>query len=211
MSERLSKEERKRLRRQAKEDIRQADVYCCVVSPKATPDVVSSQAIVEDARKVGVNLLHRPLPNELHAFCIPGAPDDYRIVARYGVVVDELLAALQDHEWLVEDRSKVAVGTPLIGFGGKMNLDLAVDFLGMTLRRVLGRLAGGVWIDPGVVMDDWVSWSLDYMDPDMFKITRLGDDPPPDFTTLIKRFPQLRWSGRTASGGKPWWRFWRKR
>ena len=208
MSGRLSKEDRKRMRGQAEEDIRQADIYCCVVSPKATPGILSPQAILADARKIGVNLHHQPPDGIFHAFSIPGAPGDFRIISSYRTVDNALLEALGDHEWLLEDRSRVAVGMPLFGIQGKMNLDLAIDFLGMTMKRVLGRLAGGVWINPGVVMGDWISWSLDYMDPDMFKITRLYDSPPPDFSALGDRFPQLRCQVLTTPDRKPWWKVW---
>ncbi|MDP6047499.1 MAG: hypothetical protein QGH94_15745 [Phycisphaerae bacterium] len=208
MSARLSKEDRKRMRGQAEEDIRQAEIYCCVVSPKAAPTILTPQAIIADARKVGVNLHHHPLDNGFHAFSIPEAPDNFRIIAGYRTVDTALLEALKDHEWLLEDRSEIAVGMPVFGFHGKMNLDPAVDFLGMTIKRVLGRLAGGIWIDPGVVMGDWISWSLDYMDPDMFNITRIYDDPAPNFGTLIQRFPQLRCPLPITPARKPWWKFW---
>ena len=208
MAGRLSKEDRKRMRGQAEEDIRQADIYCCVVSPLATPDILTPQAIIADARKVGVNLLHQPLDGGLHSFAIPGGPDHLQIRARHGTVVPALLSTLQDHQWLVEDRSALAVGTPLMGITGQMNLDPAIDFLGMTIKRVVGRLVGGVWIDPYAVMGDWISWSLDYMDPDMFKITRHYDSPPPDFRALDDRFPQLRCRVPTMPDRKPWWKFW---
>lgn len=211
MSDRLSKGERKRLRRQAEEEIRQKEFARGVVSPKATPKFASPEAIVREARAVGVNLAHRPAPDGRHVFGIPDGPPELSVTLSYLQTDPAMRRSIADFEWLVDDRSQLADGSPVAFFSGKPILDPAIDFLMLTLTRVLGRLAGGVLINEGnrTVMDDWLAWSLDYMDPDMFKVTRVYDNPPPDFTGLLKRFPSLRWTGPVAdTPRKPWWKFW---
>jgi hypothetical protein len=208
MADRPSKEERKRMRRQAEDDLRQAVVHCGVISPKATPAVLTPEAILADAQRIGVNLLHVPLGDDCHAFGVPGGPDEFCVTVSFALLDSDFFDMVKDNEWLMEDRAQLTEGMPICLFKGKMHLDPAVDFLGMTVKRVLGRLAGGVFVDESVVMDDWLSWSLDYMDPDMFKITRIYDTDCPDFTQLIERFPKLRCQRDGRPNKKSWWRFW---
>ncbi len=74
------------------------------------------------------------------------------------------------------------------------NLHPANDFLVLTLLRCLGRIAQGTLADygRGFLMDDWLSWSLDYMETDMFKVRRVYDENAPDATDLLAEIPSLR-------------------
>lgn len=197
---RLSRDDRKRMRKGAEERIRNLEFRCWVVSPKAKPEIVSAEALLDEAKKVGVNLVHRPVRQDAFAVGVPGGPDQFQVLLEYTTVDERLLAGIEDFEWLTETKEDVAMGLPAILFRGQYNLDPAIDFLGMAVKRVLGRLAGGILISAGnrVVLGDWLSWSLDYLDPDTFKITRLYDNPPPDFQHLADRFPQLRWRPKAS-------------
>ena len=195
---RLSKDERKRMREQANESIRQADFFHWVMSPKATADLAAPDRIVEEAGKVGVNLAHRRVSDDSHAFCVPEGPKHLCVVLGYGAVDRELLTILNDYEWLVQDRSAIAVGMPVIAYRAKIALDPVIQLVAETVKRVLGRLAGGTWAssDLRTVMDDWLSWSCDYLGPDMVAVNK-------EFAVVFDLFPQLRRHVSDVSG-KAW-------
>jgi hypothetical protein len=208
---RLSREERKRLRRAAEESIRQQDVFVTVISPRATTDAAGPALVVAEAAKVGVCLGHLRIDDSTYAFGVPGELDTLHVVVGYGVVDEDFLSLTKLPERLDSDQHRFAIGTPAITLRGKVRLDQAIDFVGMTVLRVLGRLTHGVLTDDSShsINDDWLCWSLDYMDPDMFNVTRIYDDPSPDYRSLAKRFPQLRASCEANAGKRrPWWRFW---
>jgi hypothetical protein len=192
--ERPSKEERKRLRHEAERSIRAEDFFSHVISPDATLEKAGPEQIVSEAAKVCVNLRHRALDLRTHAFLIPGGTDDLSLVVGYGTLDRDILYSAEHFECFVRDRSKIALGLPVITFRGKINQDQAIDFLYMTMIRVLGRLTHGVLINGANRMmgDDWLTWSLDYMNPDMFNVTRVYQVPPPNFHPLVARFPGLR-------------------
>ena len=182
------------MRRVAQESIRQEDVFFTVVSPKASLSDCGPERIVADAAQVGVRLAHQPVDAVTHVFGVPDQIETYSVVIGYGQLDEDILRLAEDSEWLVEDRSPIALGIPAITFRGKVHTDPVIDFLGMTLCRVLGRLTHGVLVTGpnGVVNDEWLSWSLDYMDRDTFKITRVYDESCPNFLALADRFPLLR-------------------
>ncbi|MBI1371143.1 MAG: hypothetical protein GC159_00035 [Phycisphaera sp.] len=199
------------MRREAEQSVRTQETFVTIVSPKATLTIAGPRALLAEAAKVGVKLEHQPVDEATHAFGVPGAVDQFSIVIGYGELDEDTMRIAADSEWLTENPQHLRIGTPSVTFRGKMQLDPVVDFLGMTLSRVLGRLTHGTLITGpgGIVNDDWLSWSLDYMDADMFKVTRVYDDPPPDFQSLLNRFPQLRAASSSSDDqGKPWWRIW---
>ena len=110
----------------------------------------------------------------------------------------DIVSQAEFYEWLFDDVAKLQLGLPTITFRAKVNLDPVVDFLHQTMLRVLGRLTHGILMSGTgqYVGDDWLAWSLDYDDPDMFNVNRVYDDSQPDFHALLDRFPQLRANSR---------------
>ena len=189
-----SKEERKRMRREAEQSIRIEEFFSHVVSPKATLPDSSPAAIVDHASQVGVSLEHRQIDDTSHSFGVPDADCQFAVGLGYTELSHEIVQQAEFYEWLFEDVEKLQLGLPTITFRAKVNLDPVVDFLHQTMLRVLGRLTNGILISGTgrYVGDDWLAWSLDYNDPDMFKVDRVYDDLQPNFHALLDRFPQLR-------------------
>ena len=187
----LSKEDRKRLRREAEHLIRHEDVFATIVSPKATIDDAGPAQVLAEGAKVGVRLGHRRIDDMTHTFGVPDHLDTLSVVLGYGVIDEDFLQPFKSRN---EQQLSNGMGCPSITFRGKARLDRAIDFIGMTVLRALGRLTHGVLVDGSnlYVNSDWLAWSLDYMDPNMFKVTRVYDNPPPDFRSLADRFPQLK-------------------
>ena len=193
---RLTKEERKRLRREAERSLRLEEFSSHVVSPKATLSESSPNAIVHDASLVGVALEHRQIDTFTHSFGVPNANPDFAVVVGYTELTNEIVVESESYEWLLEDGQTLQLRDPTISFRAKVNLDPVVDFLHQTMLRVLGRLTHGILISgwSQYVGGDWISWSLDYYEPDMFNLNRVYDDSQPDYHALLDRFPQLRFS-----------------
>ena len=191
---RLSKEERKRLRREAEQSERTEEYFSHIVSNTATQTQASPKSIVEQAAAVGVALEHRPIDDTTHAFGIPGEDNQFVTAIGYTELSPDLVAQAEYYDWLVDDVGQMQIGLPTITLRARVRLDPVVDFMHMTMLRVLGRLTHGMLISETSrnVVDDWLAWSLDYCDPDMFNVTRVYDEPPPDFRPLIERFPSLR-------------------
>lgn len=220
---RLSKDERKRLRREAEHRNRIQEFCSHVVSRDATIHIAGPLQIVADARTLGVNLAHRPIDDVSHAFGVPNEDGQFVVVVTYGNLTREILSEADDYEWLFRDASALQIGLPTITYRAKVCLDPVIDFLHETMIRVLGRLTHGILISGTVqdVSDDWLSWSGDYLDKDMFKVTQVCNYPSPDFQSLLERFPQLRagyeHESRCDRFGavipakerrRPWWKIW---
>ena len=190
---RLSKDDRKRLRREAEESARRDEFFSHVISQTATQSHASPEQIVADAARVAVAIEHRPIDDISHAFGIPGEDNQFLVVVGYGQLSRDILAEAESYEWLFEDVQKLRLGLPTITFRAKVNLDPVVAFLHLTLVRVLGRLTHGSMIC-GMgrqVCDDWLAWSLDYEEPDMFKMASAYEERP-SLSPLLYRFPALR-------------------
>ena len=189
-----SKEERKRMRREAEQSLRIEEFFSHVVSPTATLTDSSPAAIVDHASRVAVSLEHRKIDANSHSFGVPGGDGQFAIALGYTELSHEIVQQAECYEWLFEDVEKLKLGLPTITVRAKLNLDPVVDFLHQTMLRVLGRLTNGILISGTgrYVGDDWLAWSLDYNEPDMFKVDRVYDDSQPDFSALLDRFPQLR-------------------
>ena len=194
MAGRPSKEDRKRLRREAEQSERIEEFFSYVVSEEATLAGTSPQQIVAQAKEVGVALDHRPIDEISHAFGIPGQGNEFVVVIGYSELTHDIISQSESYEQLVETPEILAVGLPMITLRAKVRFDPVIDFLHQTMLRVLGRLTHGVLIsEPSqAVFDDWLSWSLDYMEPSMFDLTRVYEDPPTSFQSLAERFPTLR-------------------
>jgi len=194
MSKRPSKEERKRLRREADQSARIEEFFSYVVSEKATIGQAGPQEIVAQAKEVGVALDHRSIDATSHAFCIPGQGNEFAVVIGYGELNREILAQAESFERFLEEPVRLVNGLPAITIRAKIHFDPAVDFLHQTMLRILGRLTHGVLISgpSQAVFDDWLVWSLDYMEPNMFDLTRDDEDPPTNFHRVAERFPTLR-------------------
>ncbi len=197
MAGRPSKEDRKRLRREAAQSARIEEFFSYVVSPKATLQDCGPQEIVAQAKTVGVALEHRPIDAISHAFGIPGQANDLVVVIGYSDVTADILAQAEGYESLLEEPERLAIGLPMITVRAKIQFDPAVDFLHQTMLRMLGRITHGVLISgpSQMVLDDWLAWSLDYMEPNMFDLTRVYEDPPTNFQTIAERFPELKAEG----------------
>ena len=113
------------------------------------------------------------------------------VAIEYGNTTDDILLEAEQFDWLAAPDG--LPGTPRITVTARVDADPAIDFLHQTMLRVLGRLAQGVLISgpQQYVGDDWVSWSLDYMGDTMFEVTRLYDSASPDQHHLLQRFPRL--------------------
>ncbi|WP_158230969.1 hypothetical protein [Rhodopirellula bahusiensis] len=192
-----SKEERKRMRREAEQSIRIEDFFSHVVSPTATLANSPPSAIVDHASQVGVALQHREIDATSHSFGVPDADWKSAVVIGYTDLTHEIVRQAEFYDWLLDDVERLQLGLPTITFRAKVNLDPVVDFLHQTMLRVLGRLTHGILISGTgrAVIDDWLAWSLDYDDPDMFNVNRVYDESQPDFHALLDRFPQLRSPG----------------
>ena len=143
---RLTKEERKRLRREAEQSLRLKEFSSHVISPKATLSESSPKAIVHDASLVGVALEHRQVDTFSHSFGVPNANPDFAVVVGYTELTNEIVVESESYEWLLEDGQTLQLGDPTISFRAKVNLDPVVDFLHQTMPRVLGRLTHGILI-----------------------------------------------------------------
>ena len=189
-----SKEERKRMRREAEQSLRIEEFFSHVVSSKSTLSDASPTSIVDHASQVGVALEHRQIDGTSHSFGVPNADEQFAVVLGYAELSPEIVEQAEFYEWLFADVEKLQLGMPTISYRAKVNLDPVVDFLHQTMLRVLGRLTHGILISGWgrYVGDDWLAWSLDYNDPDMFKVNRVYDESQPDYHALLDRFPQLR-------------------
>jgi hypothetical protein len=105
----------------------------------------------------------------------------------FATLDEDLYRLLKDYEWLVREPGIVRVGMPVIAYRGKVRQDTAIQLVAEATKRALGPLVGGVWAssDDRVLMDDWLAWSGDYLDPDIFNYR-------PEFAVLPTRFPSLR-------------------
>jgi hypothetical protein len=183
-----------RLRRQRDDSVRSAVSVSVVVGATATSNHVPPGSIVREARSNLVNL-ELDHVSEQHYFLRPrGTSLRFGCDLHYGIVTEELCLDLPDLEDLRGEATPIALGTPCIGVSGQVHLHEVNLFVLMTALRVLGRTTRATLVDlgRGVIMDDWLSWSLDYMEQDMFKVRRVDDPGSPDFTRLADEFPHLR-------------------
>jgi hypothetical protein len=191
---RLSKADRKRLWKAYDESIRDAYHPAYVVSPGATPDANPPSALVREASRFRVNLVWRPTGPADFVVAPPSAPSHICCNLSYGGFSQELSADLQHLEDLRGHPASIPLGARCIELSGQINLHPANQFIYLTMLRVLGKRTQGTLIDlsRGFIMDDWLSWSLDYMEQDMFLVKQVYDPEPYDFRELVREFPSLR-------------------
>lgn len=191
---RLSKSERKRLRQKHEDEVREQVFPSVVISDLATVERLPPERIVDEAAALGVNL-EADRETDVHwAIRPPSGPTQVFCELMYGVVTADLAADFMRLEDLREVQGPIPLGSACISLSAKTNLHPANDFLVLTLLRCLGRLTQGTLADSGrgFLMDDWVSWSLDYMDTDMFQVRRVYDESAQDPTDLLTEIPSLR-------------------
>jgi hypothetical protein len=191
---RLSKQERKRLRKQYEDDVRQEVFPAVVVSPEATMVKAPPRRIAKEAERNQVKLVWEPVGDSRFRFLPPGCDQSLGCEVIYASVTEEMAAELGHLEDLRDEPSEIPVGAPCVELWSQINIHPVNNLIVMTLLRVLGRVTKGTLIDPGrnFIMDDWLSWSLDYMDKDMFKVQRVYDQEAGNPADLLREFPGLR-------------------
>ena len=179
---RLSPKEKRKLQKQQRKQMFQDTVrerenqlakieYCThVISEIANRENCSPESIVSEAKKLKVQLSHRMLAGD-DAFAVPDHDQDYFVRLKFQTVDAQLLHEADDFEWLTKRTPDSLLGLPCATIKAFVNADPAIDFLHQTVKRVLARLTHGVLISgtQQYVDDDWITWSLDYNDEDMFK------------------------------------------
>jgi hypothetical protein len=73
------------------------------------------------------------------------------------------------------------------------------DLLLSATIRVFGRLFHGYFANAEAILDDWLSWSQDYIWPTMAEVSRVYDAESPDFGAVLRSNPDLVFK-------KPWWK-----
>src|SRR5688572_4458474 len=106
---RLSKEDRKRLRREADHSARHQDAFVTILSPNATLNSAGPSQVVAEAAKVGVRLGHRRVDDITHVFGVPDQLEMLSVVLGYGAIDADFFRPATGSELLVELQQRIGI------------------------------------------------------------------------------------------------------
>jgi hypothetical protein len=195
----LSKEEKRKLKKGYKDALKNQIVDVCIISDALVPKDLESKLL-----------------NEFRA--IKFDPDVSRIAGTQGEIVvsqrsnaenkvyimirsvdEELIELLSKREKLMDADVSSLHGLSAAVLSSQAQLSEVNDLLLSATIRVFGRLFHGYFANAEAILDDWLSWSQDYIWPTMAEVSRVYDAESPDFGAVLRSNPDLVFK-------KPWWK-----
>lgn len=198
----LSKEEKRKLKKGYKNALKNQVVEVCVISDLLTAEDLESK-LLKEFRAIKLNPLVSRVAGEGDEFVVSQRTDGkkhVRIAVRR--VDEELIGLLSQREKLMDADVRSLYGFGVAVLSSQVRLSEVNDLLLSATVRVFGRLFHGYFVNAGAVMDDWLSWSLDYMGPSMAEVSRVYDAESPDFGAVLRSNPDLVYKKRWWSPGK---------
>ncbi|MGJ8656269.1 MAG: hypothetical protein ACSHX6_07450 [Akkermansiaceae bacterium] len=195
----LSKDEKRKLKKGYKDALKNQVVDVCVISDSLTPDKLDSR-LLNEYRAIKLDPAVSQVEGAQHEFLVSqrtNAENHVHIAVRR--VDEDLIDLLLQREKLMDADVRDLHGLGVAVLSSQAQLSEVNDLLLSATVRVFGRLFHGHFANADAVMDDWLSWSLDYMGPTMAEVSRVYDAESPNFETVLRNNPDLIYK-------KPWWR-----
>lgn len=157
-----------------------------------------------NANGVDANVSFDPSPGPTWRVANPGDSVQHVELALVELTHAEV-EQISAFEMLTEHPPRIAEGMSVLELKCKVALSPVHDLLFTAVLKVLGPRLNGLLVhfESRVLMDDWVSWSLDYMGPKITDVRRVYDENCPNFADVLKANAQLVFK-------KPWWKLWER-
>lgn len=195
----LSKEEKRKLKKGYKDALKHQVVDVCVISESLTPDDLDSR-LLREFRAIKLDPVVAKLEGAKHEFLVSQRTNpENRVHIAVRRVDDELIDLLSQREKLMDADVHSLQGLGAAVLSSQAQLSEVNDLLLSATVRVFGRLFHGYFANADAIMDDWLSWSLDYMGPTMAEVSRVYDAESPNFEIVLRNNPDLIYQ-------KPWWK-----
>lgn len=195
----LSKEEKRKLKKGYKDALKNQVVDVCVISDSLIPDDLDSK-LLSEFRAIKLDPAVSQIEGSQHEFLVSQRTNPENTVHIAVRRVDqELIDLLSQREKLMDGDVHSLHGFGAAVLSSQTQLSEVNDLLLSATVRVLGRLFHGYLANAEAIMDDWLSWSLDYMGPTMAEVSRVYDAESPNFEAVLRSNPDLVYN-------KPWWK-----
>ncbi|PHS10652.1 MAG: hypothetical protein COA78_10850 [Blastopirellula sp.] len=201
---RLTKAQKKELRRKAEDDAVNK-VYRSFVVPVSMDPMGFAEILKKGLRGNGIDP-SIVLTEGTTSSWIVSNPDDNDQFIR--VSITSLSASdadeISEFDMIVEGQVNIAPCITVIEIKGQLAKSPVHDLLFTSIIKTLGPRTRGllVQMDGMSVIDDWLAWSLDYMGPSVSDVIRVYDDDCPDFAAVLNDNPGLKYI-------RPWWKLWK--
>ncbi len=200
----ISRDRKKERKRQNKERVDATPAMALIVSEAISPVLVEND-LVERFRQIGVDpsLTRDSTDKGLYIVHQP-SNREHQVSIKLGEMDDDLMQDIPSLEILMVSPIESIRGKPLAAISSQVNLSPVNDLLYMATIRAMGPISKGVMINANgeTVMDDWLSWSFDYMGKTMADVQQASNNGSPDYRVVLQENPDLVYR-------KTWWKFWK--